>query len=83
MATAAAPSTLRERQNWLIHLLYVRHEFSECLRLIEKQLKACNGLCEFPIYVKGANCRVFGAVQETLLTLSWNVLPRGYHRPQR
>jgi len=48
-----APSTVRERRNWSIHLLYIRQEFDECLAMIEQQLKACNGLCEYPLYVKG------------------------------
>ncbi len=49
-----APSTVRERRNWAIHLLYIRQEFDECLEMIEQQLKACHGLCEYPLYVKGA-----------------------------
>jgi hypothetical protein len=48
-----ARTTLRERQNWLIHQLYIRGEQKECLKVIEEQLKCCNGLCEYPIFVKG------------------------------
>jgi hypothetical protein len=40
-------------RNWLIHRLYLRQEYKECLKLIEEILKAQQGLCEYPIYVKG------------------------------
>lgn len=30
-----APTTLREKRNWLIHLLYVRQDFTDCMLLIE------------------------------------------------
>jgi len=28
-------------------------DFVTCLQLIEEQLRECNGLCEYPLYVKG------------------------------
>ena len=46
-------TTTQEKRNWQIHLLYVRHEFDECLALIEEQLKD-NKYSEYAIYVKGA-----------------------------
>ena len=52
----AASTIAHEKRNWQIHLLYVRHEFDECLALIEAQLKE-NKLCEYPIYVKGERPR--------------------------
>jgi hypothetical protein len=61
MSGAPAPSTARERRNWLIHLLYVRQEFDTCLKAIEEQLRACNGLCEYALYIKGT-WRGFGFV---------------------
>lgn len=48
-----AKSTLREKKNWYIHMLYTRKDFAECLRVIEEQLKACGGQSEYPLYVKG------------------------------
>ena len=44
---------MKERQNWLIHILYVRQDFEECLEVIEKLLAKTNGLCEYAIFVKG------------------------------
>lgn len=52
----AASTITQEKRNWQIHLMYVRHEFDECLAVIEAQLKE-NKLCEYPIYVKGALSR--------------------------
>jgi hypothetical protein len=54
VASLASPAlVMREKRNWLIHMLYVRHDMDECLALIEEQLKECAGLCEYAIYVKG------------------------------
>lgn len=44
---------LRERRNWRIFATFARQEYPECLQIIEEQLRACNGLAEYPIYVKG------------------------------
>jgi Bardet-Biedl syndrome 4 protein len=57
---------LREKSNWLIHDLYVRQEFDECLAIIESQLEEANGLCEYPIYVKALIKRQRGKIQESL-----------------
>jgi len=46
-------STLRDKKNWYIHMLYTRKDFIECLRVIEDQLKACGGQSEYPLYIKG------------------------------
>ena len=51
---AADPSTISFAQNWVIYQLYVRQEYDECLAKIEAQLKLCNGLCEYAVFVKGA-----------------------------
>jgi hypothetical protein len=36
--SGANPTTLRERTNWHIHLLYVRQQFTQCLKVIEEHL---------------------------------------------
>lgn len=67
MAESAAQALqVRERRNWMIHLLYVRQEMGECLKLIEEQLRECQGLCEYALYVKGHICRSNGDLQESL-----------------
>eukprot|EP00903_Cladosiphon_okamuranus_P014836 g13737.t1 len=57
---------LRERRNWRIFSTFARQEYRECLAIIEEQLRACNGLAEYPIYVKGQILRAQGRVQESL-----------------
>jgi Bardet-Biedl syndrome 4 protein len=57
---------IRERRNWLIHLLYIRQETTECLKLIEEQLHECQGLSEYALFVKGMICRSNGELQESL-----------------
>lgn len=44
---------LRDRRNWRIFAAFARKEYPECLVIIEEQLRDCNGLAEYPIYVKG------------------------------
>lgn len=69
---------LRERRNWRIFSTFARQEYPECLEIIEEQLRACNGLAEYPIYVKGKSmgyqpthqvpikiCRLAGCVRES------------------
>eukprot|EP01061_Rhynchopus_euleeides_P047827 TRINITY_DN9864_c0_g4_i1.p2 TRINITY_DN9864_c0_g4~~TRINITY_DN9864_c0_g4_i1.p2 ORF type:complete len:424 (+),score=149.22 TRINITY_DN9864_c0_g4_i1:287-1558(+) len=58
--------TLRERRNWLIHILYVRQDFFDCLVLIEEQLEETRGLCEYAIYIKALIKRANGELQESL-----------------
>ncbi|KDO24220.1 hypothetical protein SPRG_09854 [Saprolegnia parasitica CBS 223.65] len=53
-------------KNYLIHKLYLRQEYTECLRLIEEMLKEHHGLCEFPIYVKALILQRNGRIQESL-----------------
>ena len=60
------PSSAREKRNWYIGLLYVRQEYSECLVVIEDQLRECGGLCEYPLYVKALILRQRGKIQESL-----------------
>lgn len=44
---------MRERQNWRIFSSFARQEYTECLQIIEEQLQDCDGMAEYPIYVKG------------------------------
>ena len=56
----------RDRLNWKIYELYVAHQIDACLQLIETQLYACRGQCEFAIYVKGLLQRNQGNISESL-----------------
>lgn len=66
LRTSHMATVVREKKNWLVHLLYSRQEYDECLRVIEEQLKAANGLCEYPVYVKALIRRQQGRIQESL-----------------
>ena len=59
-------TTVRERRNWLIHLYFSRSEHQEALRLIEEALRACGGLCEYALFVKGYIRRLQGNVPDAL-----------------
>ncbi|ETV65422.1 hypothetical protein H257_17847 [Aphanomyces astaci] len=53
-------------KNYLLHKLYLRQEYAECLKLIEDMLKEHQGLCEYPIYVKALIMQHSGRIQESL-----------------
>jgi len=59
-------STLRQRQNWYIHLCYTSSEYALCLKAIEAELFATSGQSEYPLYVKGLICRHQGRIAESL-----------------
>lgn len=42
----------KDRKNYLIHQLYVRHDFDECLKLIEQVLEESDNLCEYALFTK-------------------------------
>lgn len=56
----------RQKRNYLIHLLYVRKEYSECLDVIEDTLAQVNQLAEYPLYVKALILRHNGKINESL-----------------
>ncbi|KEG13380.1 BBS4-like protein 4 [Trypanosoma grayi] len=58
---------IRERRNWLIHHLYTRQEYVECLSVIEAQLRESEGVCEYALYVKGLLKRRSGDLTESFL----------------
>nr|XP_020850109.1 Bardet-Biedl syndrome 4 protein isoform X3 [Phascolarctos cinereus] len=55
-----------EKQNWLIHLHYIRKDYAACKALIKEQLQETQGLCEYAIYVQALIYRLEGNIQESL-----------------
>ncbi|XP_074088764.1 BBSome complex member BBS4 isoform X2 [Macrotis lagotis] len=55
-----------EKQNWLIHLHYIRKDYAACKALIKEQLLETQGLCEYAIYVQALLYRLEGNIQESL-----------------
>nr|XP_048279873.1 Bardet-Biedl syndrome 4 protein isoform X2 [Myodes glareolus] len=55
-----------EKQNWLIHLYYIRKDYEACKAVIKEQLQETQGLCEYAIYVQALIFRLEGNIQESL-----------------
>ncbi|XP_027956247.1 Bardet-Biedl syndrome 4 protein isoform X1 [Eumetopias jubatus] len=55
-----------EKQNWLIHLHYIRKDYEACKAVIKEQLQETQGLCEYAIYVQALILRLEGNIQESL-----------------
>nr|KAF6483256.1 Bardet-Biedl syndrome 4 [Rousettus aegyptiacus] len=55
-----------EKQNWLIHLHYIRKDYEACKVVIKEQLQETQGLCEYAIYVQALIFRLEGNIQESL-----------------
>jgi len=56
----------RDSRNPMIHLLYTRQEYDDCLKLIDAVLKDCRGQSEYPIFVKALIKRQQGLINESL-----------------
>jgi Bardet-Biedl syndrome 4 protein len=65
-SSSSAPTTLRSKRNWYIHLTYTRHDYATCLRIIEEELSSCGGLAEYAIYVKALIMRHQGKISTSL-----------------
>jgi Bardet-Biedl syndrome 4 protein len=57
---------LKEKLNWLIHVLFMRQEYDECLRIIEDMLHESKGRSEYALYAKALILRVKGEIHESL-----------------
>ncbi|XP_056654265.1 Bardet-Biedl syndrome 4 protein isoform X1 [Monodelphis domestica] len=64
--TLAPEFPVLEKQNWLIHLHYIRKDYAACKALIKEQLQETQGLCEYAIYVQALIYRLEGNIQESL-----------------
>ncbi|XP_066244639.1 Bardet-Biedl syndrome 4 protein isoform X2 [Saccopteryx leptura] len=62
----AAEFPILEKQNWLIHLHYIRKDYEACKAVIKEQLQETQGLCEYAIYVQALIFRLEGNIQESL-----------------
>eukprot|EP00878_Enallax_costatus_P028947 GHUV01031314.1.p1 GENE.GHUV01031314.1~~GHUV01031314.1.p1 ORF type:complete len:184 (+),score=34.44 GHUV01031314.1:96-647(+) len=55
-----------ERQNYLIHQLYVRQQYEECVNLIGQVLAETDERSEYALYVKALIERQQGKIQDSL-----------------
>jgi Bardet-Biedl syndrome 4 protein len=57
---------LKEKYNWLIHILFLRQDYEECSRLIDELLHESKGRSEYALYAKALILRVKGNIHESL-----------------
>ena len=57
-----------EKKNWLVHILFLRQEYKECLNMIETQTKNSVEKSEFLLFMKGLIYRIEGKIAESLET---------------
>eukprot|EP00698_Gefionella_okellyi_P010321 TRINITY_DN2671_c0_g1_i1.p2 TRINITY_DN2671_c0_g1~~TRINITY_DN2671_c0_g1_i1.p2 ORF type:complete len:417 (+),score=95.43 TRINITY_DN2671_c0_g1_i1:86-1336(+) len=65
VVSGASTTTRREANNWLMHTLYVRQEFDECFKVVDKQLQTCPQ-SEYALYIKALIKRQKGEITESL-----------------
>lgn len=63
---SSAVINVKEKLNWLIHILFLRQEYDPCLSLIEDQLTESEGKSEYALYAKALILRVKGNIHESL-----------------
>ena len=56
----------REKQNWLIHQMFLRQEYDDCNKIIEEMLQESEGKSEYALYVKALILRIKGNIHESL-----------------
>lgn len=62
----SAVINLKEKFNWLIHVLFLRQEYDECSRIIDETLHESKGRSEYALYAKALILRVKGNIHESL-----------------
>jgi len=53
-------------KNWLIHILFNRQEYKECIQLIDSVEKESKEKSEFLLFMKGLIYRIEGKISESL-----------------
>lgn len=54
------------QKNWLVHILFNRQEYKECVSLIESMEKETKEKSEFLLFMKGLIYRIEGKISESL-----------------
>ncbi|KAL5247977.1 hypothetical protein ACHWQZ_G017220 [Mnemiopsis leidyi] len=55
-----------EKNNWLIHMLFINKEFEKCKQVIKEQIEMTERTCEYALYVQGMIQRNEALIQESL-----------------
>ena len=57
----------RERSNWLLHILFIRQEYNDCLKFIDEILSEKDGdKTEYALYLKALILRIKGDIHQSL-----------------
>eukprot|EP00352_Strombidinopsis_acuminata_P009431 CAMPEP_0176358750 /NCGR_PEP_ID=MMETSP0126-20121128/15806_1 /TAXON_ID=141414 ORGANISM="Strombidinopsis acuminatum, Strain SPMC142" /NCGR_SAMPLE_ID=MMETSP0126 /ASSEMBLY_ACC=CAM_ASM_000229 /LENGTH=95 /DNA_ID=CAMNT_0017713111 /DNA_START=32 /DNA_END=319 /DNA_ORIENTATION=+ len=56
----------KDIKNWLMHILFLRQDYDECLKLIEQLLEESDGRSEYATYLKALILRTKGNINESL-----------------
>ena len=56
----------KEKYNWLIHVLFIRQEYDQCMKIIDQILEESKGRSEYALYAKALIYRVKGNIHESL-----------------
>ena len=61
----------REKSNWLVHLLFIRQEYKECLKFVDELIEESSQnndseRSEYAIYIKALILRIKGNIHESL-----------------
>eukprot|EP00347_Sterkiella_histriomuscorum_P003243 403365040 len=60
------PINKREKINWYIHVLFIKQQYDDCLKLIDDQLNESQEKSEYALYVKALILRIKGNIHESL-----------------
>ena len=63
---SSAVINVKEKMNWYIHVLFIRQEYDECLKLIDNMLVESHEKSEYSLYAKALILRIKGNIHESL-----------------
>lgn len=63
---SSAVINIKEKLNWLIHIMFLRQEYDDCVKLIEDMLIESQDKSEYALYAKALILRVKGNIHESL-----------------
>ena len=59
---SASAINSKDRQNWLAHILFLRQDFTECLKLVDEVIESSDGRSEYALYLKALILRLKGKI---------------------
>ena len=56
----------REKSNWLVHILFIKQEYTQCLKFIDELLEEDGDKSEYALYLKALILRIKGNIHDSL-----------------